>query len=167
MCVVRIEVNILRMSKSVKLKLVFISFIMGNSCVQYPPIEERDHLVYGIFWFDCNGDCTRLYRLDRYALRKDGVTEMPPDLHDFHWQWLERRDEAKVVHLLDRMPSLLKAMACERIGYPDPVHEGAIFLLWSEQGEEQSWIIDRNLQHLPTLLHPFIKDVEASMNLVP
>ncbi|NNC35133.1 MAG: hypothetical protein HKO09_09665 [Croceitalea sp.] len=152
--------------RKISIGLTFIALLLAcNSDDNAININAQNFLIFGYFYGECGGEgCVETFKLTNSALFEDTVDDYSGQ--NFEFVALSNDLFEQVKNLPQFFPTRLLNENETIIGCPDCADGGGLFILYSQNGNEQSWRIDQVKSNGPEYLHGFMDKVNEKIALI-
>jgi len=157
-----------------KKNIILLSIVFGvliASCNKETSTEpsESDYLIFGHFYGFCQGEaCIEIFKQKSNMLLEDINDNYPggTDFYEGNYIALGNTKFDLVKNLMDYFPYNLLIENEARIGCPDCVDQGGLYIEYNFNGIRKCWRIDQAKHSVPNYLHDFMDKVNEKIDLI-
>ncbi len=146
--------------------LAFVFFVLIlSSCSKNPVFDSENYLVFGHFYGECLGEGC----VETFALTSDELFEDTNDNYrgtNFNFVKLSQEKFNLVTGLEDSFPEELLSASEDVFGCPDCGDWGGFYVEYVQDGIQQAWFIDTQLESIPSYLHEFAEEIREKISLI-
>jgi len=153
------------MNKAITLLIAIAMLTSCNKDEDCITLTEQNYLIFGHYYGMCIGEgCVETYKLTEMKLYEDLIDDYSGQNFDF--VELDNETFEQVSDLVDFLPNQLLSESETMFGCPDCADGGGLYIQYSDNGNLQSWRIDQMQDNVPSYLHSFMDQVNASIALI-
>ncbi|PWJ42547.1 hypothetical protein [Sediminitomix flava] len=137
-----------------------------NEIELFGPSEEGSTLIFGHFFGFCIGEsCIEIFKLQNGLLFEDSLDLYPNSSSPYDGEYTVLSNEKYQIanDLFLSFPTELLDETDTIIGAPDAADGGGIYIEVIQGGKRRYWLIDQMKNNIPEYLHPFIDDVNNTI----
>lgn len=131
--------------------------------------DQPDYILFGHYYGKCIGEgCIEIFKLTETGLFED-LNDIYPDAQSsYSGKFIKLHDTIfnKVKNFNSHIPSNLLNESNGVIGMPDYADGGGLYFEYHKNGITQYWKIDQMTSTIPTYLHPFVQEINSTINKI-
>jgi len=127
------------------LKFTFLLSLLWGSCTKEEfdgQLNAGEYLTFGKYHFECGGNCTNLFKIEKGQLFQDDLDWGLLDEIPFQSVPLDNSKFEIAKILIEEFPNDLLESGKRKYGCPDCVDQGGFYVELKDGGERNIWLID-------------------------
>ena len=145
--------------------------LTGSACKkEVNGTTGQPSLIFGMYYGYCAGEtCVEIFQLDEQNLREDILDHYPNSQDGSITNFstlMSAAQRTECASLLSSIPDTLFQIEQTIIGQPDAGDWGGFYIECQHENRRRFWLIDTQLQSVPSSLHAFLQEVKAKVILL-
>ena len=105
-------------------------------------LNSNESLIFGKYYFECGGNCVRLFKIENQKLFEDDLDWGLPEEIPFQPDALENSKFEIAKILIEEFPNELLKDSKRKYGCPDCGDQGGFYIELNAAGDRNVWLID-------------------------
>lgn len=153
---------------------MWLCIVMFSSC-RKTTLLDREYLIFGESFSECDGDCSHFLFLEETKVYRDHFNSMVTTIHNRTFKTVMTFDRQQLSDekfkianwTLDNFPEYLKNNPGQTFGFPDARDQGEIYIELKQKGKKAiKWRIDREEGSVPAEIQCYIKQMKEIISKV-